>query len=55
MKKLIAADLFCEAGGTSQGFPPSYIFRGTKADVTKQIGNSVSPTVAEAITRTLAG
>ena len=39
----------------AQGFPPSYIFRGTKADVTKQIGNSVSPTVAEAITRTLAG
>jgi DNA (cytosine-5)-methyltransferase 1 len=39
----------------AQGFPPSYIFRGNKADVTKQIGNSVSPNVAEAITRTLAG
>ena len=39
----------------AQGFPASYWFAGTKADVTKQIGNSVSPPVAEEITRQLAG
>lgn len=39
----------------AQGFPSSYIFTGTKSDVTKQIGNSVSPDVAKAITMALAG
>jgi DNA (cytosine-5)-methyltransferase 1 len=39
----------------AQGFPASYIFCGNKADVTRQIGNSVSPPVAEAITVALAG
>lgn len=39
----------------AQGFRPDYWFAGTKADVTRQIGNSVSPPVAEAITRSLAG
>lgn len=38
----------------AQGFPTTYQFRGTKADVTRQIGNSVSPDVAEAITLELA-
>lgn len=38
----------------AQGFPSDYYFAGSKADVTKQIGNSVSPPVAEAITRALA-
>lgn len=37
----------------AQGFPAEYIFCGGKADVTKQIGNSVSPVAAEAITRAL--
>jgi DNA (cytosine-5)-methyltransferase 1 len=37
----------------AQGFPREYIFCGVKADVTKQIGNSVSPVAAEAITRAL--
>ena len=27
----------------AQGFDPSYIFHGTKAEVTRQVGNSVSP------------
>lgn len=39
----------------AQGFPSSYIFTGTKSDVTRQIGNSVSPSVAKAITMALAG
>lgn len=39
----------------AQGFPQSYVFTGTKADVTRQIGNSVSPDVAEAITLALTG
>lgn len=39
----------------AQGFPSNYHFSGSKADVKKQIGNSVSPPVAAAITRTLAG
>ena len=37
------------------GFPASYIFRGGKTEVTKQIGNAVSPDVANAITLSLAG
>lgn len=37
----------------AQGFTPEYIFHGNKADVTRQIGNSVSPPVAKAITRAL--
>ena len=37
----------------AQGFPLSYEFCGTKKDVTKQIGNSVSPPVAKAITEAL--
>lgn len=37
----------------AQGFPASYLFTGTKADVTRQIGNSVSPNVAEAITKAI--
>ncbi|MFN0195470.1 MAG: DNA cytosine methyltransferase [Planctomycetaceae bacterium] len=37
----------------AQGFPRDYIFHGTKTDVTRQIGNSVSPNVAKAITLTL--
>lgn len=39
----------------AQGFNPEYHFYGTKADITRQIGNSVSPPVAEAISRTIAG
>ncbi|MEM9645414.1 MAG: DNA cytosine methyltransferase [Planctomycetota bacterium] len=39
----------------AQGFPMDYQFCGTKKDVTKQIGNSVSPPVAKAITETLLG
>lgn len=39
----------------AQGFPMSYEFCGTKKDVTKQIGNSVSPPVAKAITEALLG
>lgn len=39
----------------AQGFPESYIFCGTKSDITKQIGNSVSPPVAQAITQTILG
>lgn len=39
----------------AQGFPPDYQYSGTKAEVTKQIGNSVSPPVAKAITLSLLG
>lgn len=39
----------------AQGFPAGYIFKGNKADITRQIGNSVSPPVAEHITRAIAG
>ena len=39
----------------AQGFPAQYVFCGSKADVTRQIGNSVSPPVAAAITRAIAG
>lgn len=38
----------------AQGFPASYIFHGNKGDVTRQIGNSVSPNVAQAITEAIA-
>ena len=37
----------------AQGFPMDYQFFGTKKDVTKQIGNSVSPNVAQAITEAI--
>lgn len=37
----------------AQGFRRDYIFHGTKSDVTRQIGNSVCPPVAEAITRVI--
>lgn len=39
----------------AQGFPGDYVFCGSKADITRQIGNSVSPPVAAAITRAIAG
>lgn len=32
-----------------QGFPDSFIFRGTRADIRSQIGNAVPPPLAEAI------
>lgn len=38
---------------SAQGFQPDYTLCGTKAEITKQIGNSVSPPVAEAITRAI--
>lgn len=34
----------------AQGFDPDFVFIGNKSEVTRQIGNSVSPAVAEAIT-----
>ena len=37
----------------AQGFDKSYIFHGKNHEITRQIGNSVSPPVAEAITRTI--
>lgn len=39
----------------AQGFDSGYQFCGTKAEVTKQIGNSVSPPVAKAISMSIAG
>lgn len=39
----------------AQGFSPDYQFFGSKADVTRQIGNSVSPNVAKAISQAIAG
>ncbi|MCY2965198.1 MAG: DNA cytosine methyltransferase [Planctomycetota bacterium] len=39
----------------AQGFPSSYVFCGNKGDVTRQIGNSVSPPVAAAITKSILG
>ena len=39
----------------AQGFTDDYIFHGNKSEVTRQIGNSVSPPVAKAITQALAG
>jgi site-specific DNA-cytosine methylase len=38
----------------AHGFDAAYIFAGTRADVTRQIGNSVSPHVAAAITAAIA-
>jgi len=38
-----------------QGFPAEYRICGSRADQVKQIGNSVSPPVAAAITRAIAG
>ena len=37
----------------AQGFHADYIFHGTKAEVTRQVGNSVSPAVAKAITQAI--
>lgn len=37
----------------AQGFPTEYVFHGNKSQVTRQIGNSVSPPVARAITEAL--
>jgi DNA (cytosine-5)-methyltransferase 1 len=37
----------------AQGFPEGYVLHGTKAEQVKQVGNSVSPPVAEALCRTL--
>lgn len=37
----------------AQGFHQEYVFCGTKTEVTRQIGNSVCPPVAEAITRAI--
>lgn len=34
----------------AQGFPADYVWHGNKSDVTRQIGNSVSPNNAQAIT-----
>lgn len=39
----------------AMGFRPDYWFAGNKADVTKQIGNAVSPPMAEALTKAMAG
>ncbi len=37
----------------AQGFDTDYIFRGSKAEITRQVGNSVSPTVAKAMTQAI--
>ena len=37
----------------AQGFAPGYVFHGTKTDVTRQIGNSVSPPQAQSITEAI--
>jgi DNA (cytosine-5)-methyltransferase 1 len=34
-----------------QGFPDSFVFRGTRADIRSQIGNAVPPPLAEAVGR----
>lgn len=39
----------------AQGFESGYVFKGSKADVTRQIGNSVSPPVAKSICLSIAG
>lgn len=39
--------------GLAQGFDRDYIFHGKNHEITRQIGNSVSPPVAEAITRAI--
>lgn len=38
----------------AQGFPGDYIFHGCKSEITRQIGNSVSPNVAKALTEAVA-
>lgn len=38
----------------AQGFPDDYVFHGCKSAVTRQIGNSVSPAVAKALTEACA-
>lgn len=38
----------------AQGFPGDYIFHGCKSEITRQIGNSVSPNVARALTEAVA-
>lgn len=38
----------------AQGFPSDYIFHGCKSEITRQIGNSVSPNVARALTEAVA-
>lgn len=48
--RMLAVDELSRA----QGFPSGYYLHGTKAEQIKQVGNSVSPPVAEAICRTLA-
>lgn len=58
MKELSVADvgfrmLANQELSLAQGFPSDYIFHGNKGDVTRQIGNSVAPDVAEAIVREL--
>jgi site-specific DNA-cytosine methylase len=64
-KSIFAADLFCGAGGTSQGFinacgsigaqgfPPDYKFTGTREEQVKQIGNAVPVNLATALCRAL--
>lgn len=37
----------------AQGFAPGYVLHGTKTDVTRQIGNSVSPPQAQSITEAI--
>lgn len=37
----------------AQGFNADYKFHGTKAEITRQIGNSVSPSVAQAMTQAI--
>lgn len=39
---------------SAQGFPGDYIFHGCKSEITRQIGNSVSPNVAKALTEAVA-
>jgi DNA (cytosine-5)-methyltransferase 1 len=59
MRDLNVADLLFRMFQNSelavaQGFESSYHFAGTKAEVTRQIGNSVSPPVAKAISLAIA-
>lgn len=60
MKELGVADLLFRMLqnaelSAAQGFRPEYLFTGSKADVTRQIGNSVSPPVAREICTAIAG
>jgi DNA (cytosine-5)-methyltransferase 1 len=47
--------LTCRETAAAQGFRPDYVFCGSKRDQTKQIGNSVAPPVAAAITKSIFG